>query len=1507
MSSSRLEKVRSSIFRSKPDSPSPRRSSRPFSRILASSPKLKPLDGEEPPPDTDQALEAEHDYHPLHVPRESHSTTRLPLNPQSSPASTYEPVLDNRSPTRDLTSPLPMRELQYGVSIGEEGMATEVHNRHEIYSDTSELDERYMKRKLMDMESSFLPSHHESLGWRSPPQHPDSQPASAFEERGAQQESGAESTFLDSESSGYQQTLRSPPAQTRPMTIRHTYRISEEKPEDLEEEPPQPRAHHSLSSPSAAAAQRSRLRAAAGFNPLRNATTLALTPSKEISSLESQGHRDDVERPSSAPHEQLSLSESKPDERAASEEDRQEVGDEEDTRDKFDLPEEHEQSHEQPRMSTVKRPSYLKSRQASQRSSASSFLSNDAGSDLAFTGSGGGTPGSLSTVRPGYELSRLPSLGSVASTMSANTEPSASQRKRKHASGLPVAAQETNLTPVAEHKSRTQTPIETPAGRSTSPLEPRDTVLARNVRNVEVPATVARNYREAQSLGSGNEPLGSLRFSRTKGELSLKEQNGRIDKLSKENFDLKLKIHYLYQALQDRSDEGVKDLISKNAQLSTDIIKVKKDNQALRKRVKVLEREAKARDDGLSAVRTVSESEDLASSQSWQQAQLEDEIAYLRDRMQAIEEDNERLRQSDVAREFEKRRVADHVKSMAGGDHSALLKDELEQERTRRERADREAQQLRMELSKLRTERSPMRAPSQRPNGYHQDAQGRPPSKLSATSHDVASLSGTTMVEQLKQENTELRRDLGAQTSMLTSRNRERERLQQEIEDLKLMQRRGEGLQSGPVSTSGDSILDRSVSRNNLRPPSRAGSQRTDALSEGEKEQYEAKHASLRDENAVLRMRIQDLQSELDMLTGSAEHLENLRRERDDALILIEEERDFAADAIDRLEDQMEQRDKDVNQLLAELRAKEDESQALGKEIEDISASLARVADQSEGGYTAIQNLQQELAEATGECEATQQNLRDALAAKERLEVQAESSQSEIAFLRDEQEADKLKISDLQSAVNRAKTNLQDEKERLREFEEMEAETRKARDEARRLRKSLSTIEEEATVNRETLDEVGNTLRQATNSVEQSLPVLLKHVSRLRRDLESSRADLEQSKGGLDEKHTRLQDHIMLLESSEAERERLATMLEKEQQGRKQDQAELERARQSPTGNSRLGELEKAHAQDQARLEELEHQYSNALGERNQLLFSLWTQLSTLCGDEWLEKFEEVTHQQLPTFDIISTTPSSIDAPLSMALDTISQTLSTFRTRIRSTEKDMHKGFETLSDDLDSRTKRLEHLEAQVAQRSVDGTGSISDTSAALGRLKEENRLLRRELKVLKQGAFALPGLPSPQHELDSAAQEAALIEHERQRMNPSTYKKLAGPTGYRSKRQNSVTGEGVRPGTALQRQHSAPVPEVQDMDPARAPTPASNGNDSPALSQSEQRWVLRLKDLEKKLRAEREGRILDRDGALKRLKERDNEARELKRRLEMEKQRAALSANRQKPLPDLQAADDRR
>ena len=58
----------------------------------------------------------------------------------------------------------------------------------------------------------------------------------------------------------------------------------------------------------------------------------------------------------------------------------------------------------------------------------------------------------------------------------------------------------------------------------------------------------------------------------------------------------------------------------------------------------------------------------------------------------------------------------------------------------------------------------------------------------------------------------------------------------------------------------------------------------------------------------------------------------------------------------------------------------------------------------------------------------------------------------------------------------------------------------------------------------------------------------------------------------------------------------------------------------------------------------------------------------------------------------------------------------------------------------------------------------------------------------------------------------------------------------------------------------------------------------------SDEKWIHRLHELEKRLKAEREGRLLDRSGARKRLEERDAENQRLRDQLQRERVRRGPS-----------------
>lgn len=1021
--------------------------------------------------------------------------------------------------------------------------------------------------------------------------------------------------------------------------------------------------------------------------------------------------------------------------------------------------------------------SQLRYRHISQQSTISyqseALSESTIGADYAIQ-SGGAIPERQRATHPTRdELLRLPSFGSVASSLGEFNETSVVQHP--HGNG------QASNDDYPEESQLPQSELETPRAQRKPIFDPTETVLNQRIRDIQVPETVARQYRASHLSAASDDtrvqPTPS--YGHSKNTLTLKEQNSKIDKLTKENFDLKLKIHFLTQALQDRSEEGVKDLISKNAQYQAELVRSKKDNQALKKKIRALEKQLGAPGRGSVASTTTGsqvDSEEGSGSQS-QPVTDPDELARLRERNLTLETENEKILQA----------------------WQAVLDEEIE----RRRQAELKVQELQQEFTKYKASRSPLRKLTLRRSnaklGDDDSSNGGrrlSPERTSSATQDraeSASLGGTTVVEHLKQENNTLRRDLDVQTDMLSSRNRERERLQQEIETLKLITRREESSKSN----AGDSILERSISRQQLRgrPASRASLGQS-SLSDPERDRYESLQAHLRDENATLKMRIHDLQNEMDEL----ERLHVPRREADQALQEADADIEYLTNAVRHLEGVLQEKDDQLNGLWTDLRAREEENDAFKRELESISSSLDEVAGDRDGTQHLIANLQRELDSTNAEFEALEATLRNVTAAKERLEVQQESAQNEIAFLREEQESDKVKIGDLQTSLGNVNTNLQNEIERIKQFEQLEAGAALAREEGHRLRQALVTKETEAASHISQIKELETRLRDAqAGTVSGSA----KDLARLRRDLEHALAELNHANGSIREK-----DRLIL------EREDLLDQMEAELQHEKEVSRRSSRSATAPNPafEARLAQLEHAHTKEKEQLNAL-------LTQRNSLLHTLHTRLTSLCDPSYRSRIQP---HLLTDSSLASNNLPQLRELLMTTIAHLAIITKDFPTQLHKVEKEIWVDFQTLDTALASRILRLDHLEQRV--KTAGKTSSIEAASAReeLRRVKEENEVLQSEMEKIKSGTAT-----------SSGAQIGAL-----------------------------TTARGAN--SALTSDASTPLL-------------AGNGN----VDNSEAKWIWRIEEMNRRLKAEREGRLLDRDGASRRLQEGQKEIRELRKQLD--------------------------
>jgi predicted nucleic acid-binding Zn-ribbon protein len=1042
----------------------------------------------------------------------------------------------------DELPPLPSDDADEDLSLVDPTTTT-THFLRDDTEDASALLERDTRRKLMDVESSFLPE-------------PDTEPAEV--ERRAQG-AGADDTYLFGGSPGHSKRKEVGAGAAKGRHQRNKKSIADIIRESIKEEeklrsPTSPESTRKLgegdeddedlqsrestttippSSPAAEAAQRSKAKSMAHKAEVESATDESSIIAQEESPPK-RGHERQIsqastiraEDVSSSNDESLSFADVTTTPRSEKEKD-----------DAVSL-----LSSTSSRL--LKRPSFLSHRQSSQRSSASSYTGRSVTSEGSestigadFTLHSGGAMPSTGNSYPNLLAARLPSYGSISSAgESVNGDaPSISTRKGRELSRL--------------DEEKLQSPPETPRPSTSGNSAPTDTVIAQHVQNIRVPETIAREYREKHAARSPNRldstgPLASFRESR-KSNLTLKEQNSKIDKLTKENFDLKLKIHFLDQALQNRSDEGVKDMIGKNVQLQTDLANEKKESQSLRKKIKELEQKLKAADEARS--KPPHRPSSAQSDRTEKLADLEEEVIFLRETVQEHEVEIERLREEALAKEVEKRKLADYVKVMseesrrsasaedAGVEETIdMWKDLLQAETARREQADEDAEKLREEVRRLkeagvgRTDVRNVYNINKRHQTVSNSYGARSEAGGSTAGADMANgdrsdSAASTLVDQLKHENAELRRDLSAQTSMLTSRNRERERLQQEIEDLKLNQRRHAGDLSAVRSIAGDSIFERSVSRAHNRAESRmSGNTRMTQLSDAERDDFERRHATLRDELAQVKMINQDLERELnahlDILQNVEAENKAMKEDKDltlEDLNALQSERDEAVALVETLEEEAEDLRKEalaeIEALENELNQKMDDFEALQQEMKTVSETVVRLEDELTASRRKEEQLESQLEETEAELDRTAEKLRDTQNKNERLDVQLESSQTEIAFLREEQEADKIKIGELEASLSASQTSLQDERERIAEerrqreivdgeekaevqkvLDELNEEVGRGKEEGKRLRKNLERKEEEARSWKERLETLEANLKEALGDLSGTRSSILK-------------------------------------------------------------------------------------------------------------------------------------------------------------------------------------------------------------------------------------------------------------------------------------------------------------------------------------------------------------------------------------------------------------------------------
>jgi len=393
------------------------------------------------------------------------------------------------------------------------------------------------------------------------------------------------------------------------------------------------------------------------------------------------------------------------------------------------------------------------------------------------------------------------------------------------------------------------------------------------------------------------------------------------------------------------------------------------------------------------------------------------------------------------------------------------------------------------------------------------------------------------------------------------------------------------------------------------------------------------------------------------------------------------------------------------------------------------------------------------------------------------------------------------------------------------------------------------------------------------------------------------------------EKDRIIKQRDALLESHALESRKLAEMLDKERQAHRNSKNQFETfqkthqhvTRTVTSQDARILELESTKAQDKKRLAQLENSFKDQLTERNNLLLILWGRLSTLCGSDWAHDNSLINGRALPSLEAVATMLPGFSKNLLAAVKTVETMVGGFQSKIKSVEKDLWREYQTLEGHLELRTKKLDRLEAIVRNGFATGTlGSeaqnrISRLEEAYRQLKVENHTLRAAADARARAAYAHTGDPN------------GIVDNSSGGGSPSP----SIPTGPKAKdRASRIPKSGSR-GSSLGRSSTMTrnssshrvnlaaeelgLVESEDHDTLQPPQSQreregsmASGSTSSAVNVNamDNKWMLRLRDLEYKLKAEREGRLLDRGEAMKRITASESETLALRENLEREKRR---------------------
>ncbi|KAH9061156.1 hypothetical protein EDB87DRAFT_1612256 [Lactarius vividus] len=803
--------------------------------------------------------------------------------------------------------------------------------------------------------------------------------------------------------------------------------------------------------------------------------------------------------------------------------------------------------------------------------------------------------------------------------------------------------------------------------------------------------------------------------------LTLRDQEKHIDNLKKENFNIKLKVHFLEERLAQLAPDQVEAALKQNINLKIEVQQRGMELKKVRKLVLELENELQrlqrgdvartSRERELEALLEKREHELRRRLGKERNAELEEELENVRHLLEENMDELERLKDIVEQREEDSngvgggRRIAALQEEI--GDLKAALEehaDALAQREDDKEELLDQNEALRLQIEDLERRR---------------EAEG-----IERSESRAMILEERESREAIEDDLNVLRDKLAAASIELQQKDDELGFKNQEISEL-VSEHRSilddvEGEWKGEVDEAKTQIEE-------LR----------DALAERDAESEE------------LRMQVTELELNTNTLHDKFEaalaHLEQEAEEKDEEIALANREIEQLGHRIYELEEDAEEL-KRIND-----RAREDEM----VERERLEALTAALKEK-------VAHLKDELQEVTQLYEESNQDIRAHRARQEELARHVEDLVGEVQMEREARERAEAELDkahrDFESDMRRSR----------RTFEAHEASAQTAQADLARAQALLSEREADVSALQAALSAQETAAKTQGEHATTARFSLQLEADRLKRDLERLEDELTRARKDLHERETRMRERDGVIDTLHAENRELSAQLASQTQARLNATDKLDLVQSSLSTaeadaaslRARAQELEQRLSKDQRSLLTAENQYRDQLTERNTLLLTIYQYMDKILGvDKTPKKGGQAETKPYTNFGIFHDNLISRLKSLSqIQLDFEKRKLNEIRKSLDHRWRQLDKFETSVKQCADAKTTIRRKLSAKEGELE-SAKSTLSDLTAQLAILKRPAPGDSNEVKALMIRANnAERRLANAQNQLAAAEEKMAAM-----------------------------------------------------------------------------------------------------------------------------------------------------